>query len=865
MTIVTAKEIRNQFIDFFKEKDHRFIPSSPVVPSDDPTLLFTNAGMNQFKPIFLETAKPTHPRAVNSQKCIRVSGKHNDLEEVGHDTYHHTFFEMLGNWSFGDYYKPEAIAWAWELFTKIWGLPKDRLYATVYKDDDESFQLWKKITDIPADHVYRFGEKDNFWEMGDTGPCGPCSEIHIDLTADGSGGKMVNAGSPEVIELWNLVFIQYNRQPDGSLKPLPSKHVDTGAGFERITRVLQNKTSNYDIDIFNDIIRGIENTAKQTYAGHPNEPAFRVIADHIRMLTFSVTDGAIPGNEGRGYVLRRILRRAAMYGRKIGMHEPFIYRLVGDVVNTMGDAFPEIRERKEYTEKVIRTEEENFNRTLDRGIEMFEDIAGQIVKKGLNVIPGDQVFKLYDTYGFPFDLTRIMAEERSLKADEESARQEMEKQKQRSREEGKKKFVAAGIEWTVVQTVPGSKFLGYDLLSCDAKILKYSRDGSIFQFVADRTPFYAESGGQVGDKGIAVISGRTVEIWDTQKIGDDSVHFADDPGELTIDKDTVVQMNVSTDLRKKIVKNHSATHLVHSALRKVLGDHVQQSGSVVEPYRLRFDYSHFEKMTDEQIFAVERIVNEKIRENEPLKHHRDTPIEEARRMGALSFFGDKYGDKVNVVQFGDFSKEFCGGTHVSSTGEIGLFRIVIETSVAAGLRRIEAVTGDTAENIMNGERMIIDKISNMFSCKTEDLVSKVETLFSENRRLEKSIAETQLRLQSFFLDDLVSRAKTVNGFKVVSEKIELPDGVELKDIGDRLRDKLKSGVGVLATVRNDQLMFVCVVTEDLTKTYQAGTLIKEVAKVAGGSGGGRPHLATAGAKEPGKIKEALEKIFELIK
>ncbi len=865
MTTISSGQIRNQFIEYFKKQGHQFVPSSPVVPSDDPTLLFANAGMNQFKPIFLETAKPSYRRAVNSQKCIRVSGKHNDLEEVGHDTYHHTFFEMLGNWSFGDYYKKEAIGWAWELFTRIWQLPKSRLYATVYKDDDESFELWKKVTDISPDHVLRFAEKDNFWEMGDTGPCGPCSEIHIDLTPDGNGCKLVNAGSHEVIELWNLVFIQFNRQADGSLKILPSKHVDTGAGFERITRVLQNKSSNYDIDIFCDIINGIERVSNQNYGGHIQQAAFRVIADHVRMLTFSVTDGAIPGNEGRGYVLRRILRRAAMYGRKLGLHDPFIFKLVQNVVQSMGDAFPEIRNRKEYTEKVIKTEEENFNRTLDRGIEVFEDIAGQVVKKGQSIIPGEQVFKLYDTFGFPFDLTRIMAEERRLSIDENAAHEEMKKQKQRSREEGKKKFVASEISWQTVQDIPRNRFLGYDSMECEARIVKYSRNGNLLQFVTDQTPFYGESGGQVGDKGTAIISGQTIEIWDTQKIGDDIVHFADDSGGISIENDQTIRLFVSADLRKKIIRNHSATHLLHSALRKVLGEHVQQSGSVVEPYRLRFDYTHFEKLTADQVFEVERMVNEKIRENTPLQHHREIPIDKAREIGALSFFGDKYGEKVNVVQFGDFSKEFCGGTHVRSTGEIGLFRIIMETSVASGLRRIEATTGDTADAMTRNERQILDEVRNMFSSKTEDVVSKIESLFSENKRLEKTLSEAQLQLQAYILEEMVNRAKTVHEFKVVSESITLPVGVEMKDLGDKLREKIKSGIGLLASEVNGQIMFVCVVTDDLVKTYQAGNLIREIAKVAGGSGGGRPHLATAGAKDLSKKNDALNKIFELIK
>jgi alanyl-tRNA synthetase len=860
--LLSSQDVRRQFIKFFEERTHRFVPSSPVVPIDDPTLLFTNAGMNQFKPIFLGNEKRDYVRAVNSQKCIRVSGKHNDLEEVGHDTYHHTFFEMLGNWSFGDYYKKEAIEWAWELLTGVWGLPKNRLYATVYRNDDEAYELWKKVTDIDPSHVLRFGEKDNFWEMGDTGPCGPCSEIHIDLTEKGDGGKLVNAGSPEVIELWNLVFIQFNRNADRSLTELPAKHVDTGAGFERITRVLQNKKSNYDIDIFTDIIRGIEHHTKKTYQDEHIQAPFRVIADHIRMLTFSITDGAIPGNEGRGYVLRRILRRAALYGRKLHMHEPFIYKLVANVVETMGDAFPEIKTRQSFVEKVIKNEEENFNHTLDRGIEVFEDMVGKLSKSNVSQIPGEDVFKLYDTYGFPVDLTRVIATERGLTVDENKFAEEMAAQKQRSRDEGKKIFISKEVKWNVVSQEKKSQFLGYDTLSAESQLIKYSRDGKHIQFVFDQTPFYAESGGQIGDKGVIRFKNLSFDVWDTQKIGDDIVHFADDNpiAEFNAEK---AKLDVHVMHREPTIKNHSATHILHAALRQVLGEHVHQSGSVVEPDRLRFDFTHFEKISEEQLTRIERSVQERIFENIPLKHHRNLPITDAKKMGALSFFGDKYGDYVNVVQFGDFSMEFCGGTHVSSTGSIGFFKIVSESSIASGVRRIEAITGPMAEQAIREEHNIHEKLMSILNCRSDEVVLKVESLFQRKKELEKEMIQLNLRLLTTKLDEILFNASKVNGIRVVSSEIDLPEGVELKEVADTLREKMKSGVGVLAAVKNENVSFVCVVTDDLIKKYNAGNIIKEIAKVAGGSGGGRPHMATAGAKDPSRVGEALKALMNI--
>ena len=699
MTAYSSNDVRSQFISFFEDKGHKFVPSSSLILPADPTLLFANAGMNQFKPIFLNQVEPIEKRAVNYQKCIRVSGKHNDLEEVGHDGYHHTFFEMLGNWSFGDYYKEDAIRWAWQLLTENWGLPKDRLYATVFREDDEAETLWPKVTDISSDHVLRFDEKDNFWEMGNTGPCGPCSEIHIDLTPDGDGRNLINAGSEHVIELWNLVFIQYNRLTDASLADLPQKHVDTGAGFERILRILQNKKSNYETDVFVSLFDGIEAVTGKSYESSQNKVSMHVIADHLRMLAFSMADGAMPANEGRGYVLRRIIRRASRYARNLGLHEPFIYKLVPYLQGSMGLAYPELATREGHIAKVIKAEEESFNKTLDKGLEIFEDIVSNLNVKGHDTIKGEDAFKLYDTFGFPLDLTTVMALERNFKVDEDGFKIQMDKQKQRSREEGKKVFISQDTDWQILDTqYRESEFLGYDKLALsEVSVAKLNVAGSTLELVFNKTPFYAESGGQVGDKGLIRCNGHILEVWDTQRVAGDIVHFADSETETDLLKLKTFQLEVDQQNRKHIIRNHTATHLLNAALRQILGDHVQQAGSLVEAGKLRFDFSHYEKVTDDQLEEIQELVRSKIRQNIPKEHHRNVPIEKARKMGALSFFGDKYGDHVNVVQFGDFSMEFCGGIHVESTAEIGYFRIISESSIAAGTRRIEAVTGLAAE------------------------------------------------------------------------------------------------------------------------------------------------------------------------
>ena len=678
---MTSAEIRQSFLDFFKDKEHKIIESAPVVPYDDPTLLFTNAGMNQFKDVFLNQGTRDYSRAADTQKCIRVSGKHNDLEEVGYDTYHHTFFEMLGNWSFGDYYKEEAIVWAWELLTEKFSLPKERLWATVYETDDEAFEIWKTKTDIDPKHILRFGDKDNFWEMGDTGPCGPCSEIHINLSDDKENPDLVNSGVEEVIEIWNLVFIQYNRDAEGNLHDLPMKHIDTGMGFERLVRVLQNKKSNYDTDVFKPLIDEVEKISGADQKEKDNLIAMRVIADHIRTLTFAIGDGAIPGNEGRGYVLRRILRRAARYGRKINLKEPFLFRLVDILAENMGKVFPEIIEKKENIQKIIKAEEESFNATLDRGLSLFEEISEKSLSEKKEMIEGSDVFKLYDTFGFPVDLTNILAKEKNLRIDEAGFDKLMDEQKERARKSTKEKIGVTGISGEELSdlTSENSKtiFTGYETLEGKGKITALKKENGKVLVVLDKTPFYAESGGQISDTGKLIFDDRSFKVTDVLKIKDQFVHIVEGGGsELKTGAEVIAK--VDEDRRWNIMRNHSVTHFLHAALRQVLGSHVQQAGSYVGSERLRFDFSHFQKLSKEEIAKIENIVNCNIRKNYQLTHHKNIPFEEAKKMGALMFFGDKYGESVNVVQFGDYTKEFCGGTHVQNSAQIGLFKIVSE-------------------------------------------------------------------------------------------------------------------------------------------------------------------------------------------
>lgn len=857
---MTSQEIRQQFLDFFKSKDHRIVPSSPVVPFDDPTLLFTNAGMNQFKDVFLGLGTREYKRAADTQKCIRVSGKHNDLEEVGHDTYHHTFFEMLGNWSFGDYYKKEAIMWAWELLTDVWKLPKERLWATVYKDDDEAFELWKKVTDINPKHILRFGEKDNFWEMGDTGPCGPCSEIHINLSDDYDNPSYVNAGTPECIEIWNLVFIQYNRDETGKLHELPAKHVDTGMGFERVCAVLQNKSSNYDTDIFMPLINEIVKLSGVKYENEEDKIPMRVIADHIRALTFAIADGAVPGNEGRGYVLRRILRRAARYGRKINLKEPFLFKLIDILVSTMGNVFPEIKEKQEYVKKVIKAEEESFNATLDRGIALFEDVVRRLNKNNQKIIPGEDVFKLYDTYGFPVDLTSLMAREIGFSVDEASFNKLMEAQRKKAREASKEKFASVNVvlpdlsSFNIVDNKQ-VEFTGYDELKSEAKIIGIKKEGNAKLIVLDRTPFYVEAGGQVDDIGKLLAPSAEIEIVDVAKIENAVIHISENSVAESLQPGMKVIAEVDEKRRWDIMRNHSATHFLHKALRTILGTHVQQAGSYVGPDRLRFDFTHFAKLSPEEIEDIEALVNEQLRRNLPLIHHRNIPFDEAKKMGALMFFGDKYGNRVNVVQFGDFTMEFCGGTHVKNSSQIGLFKIVSEQSIASGVRRIEAVTGAGVEKFIHTQLEHL-----------KESEKKIEELLDLKKKLEKEISELKMREKLEQLDHILSLHSEEKGVKIFKGKVHTDTMDELKSLGDELRNKMGSGVGVLISQIEDKVGIVAVVSDDIIKkkNLSAGKIVGELAKLVGGGGGGRPHLATAGGKDISAIPKALAKVEEIV-
>ncbi len=846
---MTSDELRQSFLEFFRERGHTIVPSAPTIPHGDKTLLFTNAGMNQFKDVFLGEGTRPYTRAADTQKCIRVSGKHNDLEEVGLDTYHHTLFEMLGNWSFGDYYKKEAIGWAWELLTKVWKLDPSRLYATVFVEDDESAELWRTVTNIDPTHIQKHGAKDNFWEMGETGPCGPCSEIHYDNTPDKSGGPLVNVGSPLVIEIWNLVFIQYNRALGGTLEDLPMRHVDTGMGFERVCAVIQGKHSNYDTDVFEPYLSWLSDKSGIPYgANEETSIAMRVIADHIRTLSHAIADGAIPSNEGRGYVMRRVLRRAARYGRKLNFREPFLYELASVVAQKMGKVFPEVIERLEHVQRVIKAEEESFNVTLDRGLALFEEIALSAEESESPFIAGESAFKLYDTFGFPIDLTEVLARERGVEVEMERFYELLQEQKDRSLRvhTSKKQVVQVVSELNDVQ----STFTGYDTTDDTGRALIV--EGNMI--VLDRTPFYAESGGQISDTGMMTIEGQQFEVKDVRKVGTAIAHVLASE-EVSVEPGMLAHAAVNRERRKDIIRNHSATHLMHAALRKVLGDHVHQSGSLVTNDHLRFDFAHYSKVTPEELREIESLVNEKIRESIKLIHHRNIPFDEAKKMGALMFFGDKYGAKVNVVDFGPFSREFCGGVHVHSTSEIGLFKFTSEASIASGIRRVEAVTGKGVEQWLLEQESKLNEVSREF-----------EQLQDEKRKLEKEIAKLKLGQRRDEMKALAASARPLNGSKVRIQTAELKvtDSEELKALAEMLREELKdSAVAVVgAKLADDKVSLVSIVTDDLIrdKKLQAGKLIGSVAEIVGGKGGGRPQLAQAGGKDPDRLAEALASV-----
>ncbi len=842
---MTSREIRQSFLKFFEERGHRIVPSAPVIPHGDPTLLFTNAGMNQFKDVFLGTGSRDFKRAVDTQKCIRVSGKHNDLEEVGYDTYHHTFFEMLGNWSFGDYYKEEAISWSWELLTKVWGLDPTRLYATVYRTDDESWEIWRKF--LPREHILRFDEKDNFWEMGDTGPCGPCTEIHYDRTVDKSGRDLVNIGDQNCIEVWNNVFIQYNRKQDGTLEELTNKHVDTGMGFERICSVIQGKNSNYETDVFQPIIDTISELCGKEYNSELTDPtgvAMRVIADHVRTLSFAIADSAAPGNEGRGYVLRRILRRASRYARNLEFKEPVIYKLVDVLAETMGDVFPEIVENKSSVQRIIRAEEESFLQTLERGMERVQVIVDKVKENPSAQVSGDDAFQLYDTFGFPLDLTQLLVREHGLSVDTNGFDTLMAEQRERSRQARKQHVQEVELPAVDIPT----RFVGYEELSHDAEVVYIDEN----KIALKASPFYVESGGQQSDTGSIVLGGETYDVLDVRKSGQAYIHLCDRDIENLIGDRALATVN--SKRRWNIQRNHSATHLLHEALRRVLGTHVKQSGSLVAPNHLRFDFSHFEKVSKEEIADIEAIVNEKIMERIGV-YTLELPIEEAQKFPNVKmFFGDKYGDFVRVVVMDEkFSAEFCGGTHVANTSDIGLFKITGETAIAAGMRRIEAVTGISVYEY-------IQQLNTQIHTNQQ----ASDELHDKIRLLERELASFKTQDIVKQVPEMVTRSIHVHGVNVVAERVAAASADQLKEIGDALRNELKhKGIGLLAAEIDGKAQLVCVVTDDEVATMSAGKLVGQVAKILGGGGGGKAHLATAGGKDVHKIDEALQE-FPLI-
>ena len=870
--MLTAKEIRESFKQFFASKEHQIVPSAPMVVKGDPTLMFTNAGMNQFKDIILGNVPRKYPRVADSQKCLRVSGKHNDLEEVGHDTYHHTMFEMLGNWSFGDYFKKEAINWAWEYLVEVLKLNPERLYATVFEGspaegldrDNEAAGYWEQY--LPKDHILNGNKHDNFWEMGDTGPCGPCSEIHIDLRSDEeraavSGADMVNKDHPQVIEIWNLVFMQFNRKADGSLEPLPAKVIDTGMGFERLCMALQGKTSNYDTDVFQPIIKVIAGMAGTTYGTDKQQDiAMRVIADHIRTIAFAITDGQLPSNAKAGYVIRRILRRAVRYGYTfLDRKEAFMYKLLPVLIETMGDAYPELIAQKTLIEKVIKEEEESFLRTLETGIRLLDKKMEETKAAGKTVLNGVDAFTLYDTYGFPLDLTELILRENGIEADIEEFNKAMQKQKERARN-------AAAIEtgdWITLKDGE-CKFVGYDLFECEAEILRYrqikQKNKVLYQIVLDQTPFYAEMGGQVGDTGWLIADDEKIDVIDTKRENNLPVHLV-----TKLPKDVTATFTAKINVKKRIQCecNHSATHLLHEALREVLGTHVEQKGSYVSPDSLRFDFSHFQKVTDEEIRKVEILVGEKIRANFPLEEHRNMPIAEAKALGAMALFGEKYGDEVRVVKYGS-SVELCGGTHIPATGMIGSLRVIGESSIAAGVRRIEAVTAEGAEQFVYAQQDLIRELRALMN-HMPNLAQAMKKSIEENAEMKKQI-EDYIREKSMRLkEEIVAKASESNGIKVM-QFVGKANADAMKNVAFQIKaETTDSFVFVAGIIDDNKCTLMLMLSDDLVKEgLHAGKIVKEAAKHIQGGGGGQPHFATAGGKNMeglsiavGAVKEAV--------
>jgi len=856
------------------------VPSAPVMPHGDPTLLFTNAGMNQFKDVFLEQGSRLYTRAVNSQKCIRVSGKHNDLDEVGYSPSHHTFFEMLGNWSFGDYYKREAIQWAWQLLTEVWGFDRSRLYATIFKGDDqvdfdeEAYKVWREVVGLPDSHISAHGKKDNFWEMGEVGPCGPCSELHYDFGASFCAKSIepghicsINGVCGRFIELWNLVFIQYRCDESGALHPLPRKHVDTGAGFERLVKALEGVRSNYDTSLFKPLIEAVVDISKMHYSPGKEGIAHRVVADHIRMLAFALADGVLPSNEGRGYVLRRVLRRAARYGREIGLEAPFLSKLVEPLISVMGEAYVELKARRDHIAGVIKAEEESFGRTLSRGLEIFGGIVNNLTQEKSTVIKGDDAFKLYDTYGFPLDLTELMARERGLTVDTARFDKLMTEQKQRAR--GESRFAAESDEFGFgYQT----EFVGYNdwLKPVTAKVLAVQTCGNKMEIVLDRTPFYVEAGGQVDDRGWLEIDNQSLQVTALFRRGGAVVHQIE-ANEINLQPGMEVAANIDQDRRRQIQYNHTATHLLHKALRKLIGPHCSQAGSLVAPDRLRFDFTHFEKLTDEQIKNIEQEVNAAIRADYPVKWD-EMPYKHSIDIGIVALFGEKYGEIVRVVQVGaddnSYSRELCGGCHTSSTGRIGLFLIVSEEAASMGVRRIEAVTGETALGWTQKEHYRLEQIQDLIGSRGSDVVDKLTKTLTEKKALEKEVEKLLGLWAMQTAGELLASAVVVNNLKVAARLFPAMDIERLKMVGDAIRSKDSRAVALLAAPNEASAgQLCCVVGNALIAEgkLKAGDLVGKAAKLAGGGGGGRPHIATAGTKTPELLPEAVKGFAEIVK
>ena len=878
---MTSKQVRQIFFDFFESKKHKIFPSAPMVVKNDPTLMFTNAGMNQFKDIFLGNSEASFQRVANSQKCLRVSGKHNDLDEVGHDTYHHTMFEMLGNWSFGDparpaggYFKKEAIQYAWELLTEVYKIDKKSLYATVFGGDksdgldvdQEAYDYWKEF--LPEERILHGSKKDNFWEMGESGPCGPCSEIHIDIRDKEErdkilGSELVNKDHPEVIEIWNLVFIEFNRKSDSSLEKLPSRHVDTGMGFERLNMIIQGKKSNYDTDIFQSIIAETEKLCGKKYGEHTEiDIAMRVVADHLRAVVFAIADGQLPSNMKAGYVIRRILRRAVRYAYTfLDINEAFIYRLVPVLVAQMGDFFQEIKAQQDLIEKVIAEEEQSFLRTLSLGIGKFEKYISSPNQE--KIIDGNFAFELFDTFGFPIDLTQLMAREKGWKVDMDAYYKGLEAQKNRSRKAAEKDTE----DWVILKKgIDKTEFTGYDSLLSEVEIVRYrkvkEKKREFYQLVLDKTSFYAESGGQVGDKGVLDNGVDKIFVEDTQRENDLIIHIVK---KLPANLEGKFKAEVNREKRIFTENNHSATHLMHAALRKVLGEHVEQKGSLVDENRLRFDFSHFSKLSPEEILEIEQLVNDKIRENISLSESRDVPFQSALDMGALALFGEKYGDEVRVITFDkNYSVELCGGTHVPATGQIGFFKITSESAIAAGVRRIEAVTAKKAEEYIYGHFNIVNELKSIFK-NQKDVVKGVIALQEQNTVLQKELQQFQKEKAAGLKDELRDKAENINGIKFIAQKVDL-DSNSIRDLAFKLNKEIENLVLVLGMEKDGKAQITVMISENLVKekALNAGSVIREIAREIKGGGGGQPHFATAGGKDPGGLSRAFEKARGII-